>query len=139
MSLTKLRLGTAPWFEMVGALMCEAAARSGLPPSLNVAFVERYVDGIELSQGFVQGIRFDIVDGKPSFRAGVRLGERGDITIEITTAAAQMLNGLRTADPAFEPAMDGFRITGEMRVDGDLSRMGDWLEVVHDTIVDRTI
>lgn len=138
MSIPKLRLGTAAWFEMVGALMSEAAKRSGLPAGLTVSFVERYTDGVELSEGAVQGISFDIVDGEPSFRVGVRPGEQGDITVEITVAAAQTLNSLRSVDPAYRAAIDRFRRTGEMRVDGDLSRMGTWLEAVHDRIVDRT-
>ncbi len=139
MPIAKLRLGTAAWFEMVGASMREAAARSGLPPELNVSFVERYTDGVELSEGVVQGIRFDIVGGEPSFRVGIRPGERGDITIDITAAAARRLNSLRSADPAYRAAVDHFLNTGEMRVDGDPSRMGGWLEAVHDPIVDRTI
>ena len=67
----KIRQGTKAWFEMVGTLMSEAATRSGLSPDLNVSLVERYTDGVELSAGLIQGIRFDIRDGRPSFRAGV--------------------------------------------------------------------
>lgn len=103
--------------------------RAVLPAELNVSFVERYMDGVELSKGAVQGIRFDIVDGEPSFRVGVRPGERGDITIEITVAAAQTLNSLRSGDPAYSPSIDHFRRMGQMGVDGDPSWMGSWLAV----------
>jgi hypothetical protein len=57
----KLRQGTTAWFEMVGRLMIEAASRSRLPPELNLSLVERYTDGVELSEGLVQGIRFDAI------------------------------------------------------------------------------
>ncbi len=85
----KVRQGTTAWFEMVGMLMSEAASRSGLSPELSVSLVERYTDAVELSKGFVQGIRFDILGAKPSFRVGARHDERADITIEITAAAAR--------------------------------------------------
>ncbi len=136
---TKLRQGTAAWLEMVGTLMSEAAALSGLSPELNVSLVERYTDGVELSVGLVQGIRFDIISGKPSFRVGVRLDEQGDITIEITAAAARRMNLLGSADPHHRTALDTFLRSGEMRVHGDLARLGGWLNAVHDRIVDRTI
>lgn len=134
----KVRQGTPAWFEMVGTLMAGAAARSGLPADLNIALVERYTDGIELSDGLVQGIRFEIANGQASFRVGVRRDERADITVEVTAAAARELNALHSADPAYAVARDTFLSTGEMRVDGDLSQLGDWLEAVHDPIVDRT-
>ncbi|WP_213773889.1 hypothetical protein [Bradyrhizobium sp. dw_78] len=135
---TKLRQGTTAWFEMVGILMSEAASLSGLSPELNVSLVERYTDGVELSEGLVQGIRFDIISGKPSFRIGVRPDEQGDITIEITAAAARRLNLLGSADPNRRTAFDTFLRSGEMRVEGDLSRLGGWLNAVHDRITDRT-
>ncbi len=50
-------------------------------PEPNVSLVERYTDGGDLSKGFVQGIRFDILGGKPSFRVGAQHGERADITM----------------------------------------------------------
>uniref|UniRef100_B0T5L2 SCP2 domain-containing protein n=1 Tax=Caulobacter sp. (strain K31) TaxID=366602 RepID=B0T5L2_CAUSK len=134
----KLRQGTTAWFEMVGTLMSEVAARSGLSPDLNVSLVERYTDGIELSDGLVQGIRFDILGGKPSFRVGARRDERADVTVEITAAAARALNALLSADPNYPAARDNFLSTGEMRVDGDPSRLGGWLDAVHDPIVART-
>jgi hypothetical protein len=134
-----LRQGTAAWFEMVGQLMSEAVVRSGLSPDLTLSLVERYTDGVELSEGFVQGLRFDIVRGKPSFRVGARWDEKTDVTIEITAAAARALNSLRSADPQYSAACDRFLRTGEMRVVGDPSRIGRWLGAVHDPIVDRTI
>lgn len=135
----KVRQGTAAWFEMAGSLMCEAAFGSQLPPELNVSLVERYSDGVELSEGRVQGIRFDIVGGNPSFRIGVRLDERADVTVEITAAGARELNGLRSTDPAYQSASDRLLARGDMRIVGDPSRLGGWLDAVHDPIVDRTL
>jgi len=106
MSGPKLRLGTTAWFEMVGALMVETATRSGFPQGPTVSFVEIYTDGVELADGLVQGIRFDIIAGQASFRVGVRPGERGNVTFEITTAAAERLNNLRMADLRFPDAID---------------------------------
>jgi len=134
----KLRQGTMAWFEMVGTLMIEAASRSGLSPELNLSIVERYTDGVDLSEGLVQGLRFDIISGKPSFRVGARRDEWADVTIEITAAAARELNILRSADPNYPAALDKFLSTGEMRVDGDPPQMGSWINAVHDPIVDRT-
>jgi hypothetical protein len=136
---TKIRQGTTAWFEMVGTLMSDAALRSGLSPRLNLSLVELYTDGVELSDGHVQGLRFDILSGKPSFRVGARHGERADITIELTAAAARELNSLYSADPDYHAALDRFLRTGEIRVDGDPSQMGDLLKAVHDPIVARTI
>lgn len=135
----KVRQGTTAWFEMVGTLMSEAASQSGLSPELNLSLVECYTDGVELSEGLVQGLRFDILGGKPSFRVGARRDERADVMIEITAAAARKLNRLHTADPTYTAALEGFLSTGEMRVEGDPSRMGGWLNAVHDPIVNRTI
>ncbi len=134
----KLPQGTTAWFEMVGKLMSDAAAQSGLPPDLDVSLVERYTDGAELRDGLVQGIRFDVRGGKPSYRIGSGPHERGDVTIEITAAAARELNSLRSTDPNYRAARDRVLSTGEMRVDGDPSRLGGWLDAVHDVIVDRT-
>ncbi|MGB3166635.1 MAG: hypothetical protein WBA68_07670, partial [Alteraurantiacibacter sp.] len=55
--------GTTAWFEMVGALLCEAAMQAGLSPNLNLSLVERYTDGIALPGGLIQGLRFDISCG----------------------------------------------------------------------------
>jgi hypothetical protein len=122
----------------MGGLMVETATRSGLPKALTVSFVEIYTDGAELADGLMQGIRFDIIAGQASFRVGVRPGERGDVTVEITTAAAERLNSLRMADPLFADAIEAVLRTGEMRLDGDPSRLGDWLQQVHDLIVEHT-
>lgn len=103
-----------------------------------MSLVERYTDGLELSEGLVQGLRFDIVAGMPSFRVGVRKDERADVTVEVTTAAAHELNLLRSTNPAYQTTLGNFVASGEMRVDGDPSQMGDWLNAVHDPIVDRT-
>ena len=54
----KVHQGTKEWFDMVGTLMFEAASQAELPPELNLSLVERYTDGVELSEGLVQGIRF---------------------------------------------------------------------------------
>jgi hypothetical protein len=59
--------------------------------------------------------------------------------IEITAAAARTLNNLRSADPNYTAALEDFLRTGAMRVKGDPSRMGRWLDTVHDPIVNRTI
>lgn len=138
MTGAKLHLGTYAWFEMVGTLMGEAASRHGLPPDLHLSLVERYTDGIALSEGLMQGLRFEVAGGAPSFRVGVRAGERGDIMIEISTAAARELNSLRSTDPRYRAAIARHRRSGAMRLTGDPLRMGGWLEAVHDVIVDRT-
>jgi hypothetical protein len=131
--------GSAAWFHMAGTLMCEAAARAGLPPNLDVSLVERYIDGVELSPGLVQGLRFDIKNGQPSFRVGAALDEHADITVEVTAAASHELNRLYSNDPRFEAALTRLKSTGDMRVQGDLPRLGNWFGAVHDPIVDRTI
>lgn len=134
----KLPQGTTAWFEMVGTLMCAAASRSGLAPDLNWSLVERYSDGVTLPNGRIQGIRFDIVNGAPSFDVGVDKDERGDVTIEVSAAAARELNLLYTADPAYVIARDRATRLRQIRVDGDLSPMADWLNAIHDSIVDHT-
>lgn len=136
---TKFRHGTAAWFEMVGTLMCETASRSRPAPNLNLSLVERYVDGVELADDLVQGIRFDIAGGKPSYRIGALRNERGDVTVEATAAAARELNRLRSVDPAYQLLREKYLRTGEIRVAGDPSRLGRWLEAVHDPIVERTL
>lgn len=97
--------GTAAWFHMAGTLMCEAAARAGLPADLEIGLVERYIDGVDLSAGLVQGLRFDIKSGQPSFRVGAGPDEGADITVEITAAASHELNSLYSDDPRFETAV----------------------------------
>lgn len=139
MTDVKLCQGTIAWFEMVGTLMCEAASRAGLASDFNLSLVEHYTDGLPLCGGFVQGLRFDIRNGIASFRAGARLGEEADIRIEITSAAVRQLNSLYSADPRYQAELERFLSTGQMRVDGDPTQIGSWLQTVHDTIVDRTI
>jgi hypothetical protein len=136
---TKLPQGTPAWFEMVGTLMSEFAAAVSLPPELNVSLVERYTDGDEIGDGLVQGIRFDIVDGRPSFRIGAGRDERADVAVEVTAAVAHELNVLQSDDPAYAAAIDQAVVAGNMRVNGDPSRFGGWLDAVHNPIVDRTI
>ncbi len=123
---------------MVGTLMCEAASWAGLSPDYSVSVVERYTDGVELSDGLVQGLRFEIIGGKPTFRVGARQDQRADITIEITAAASRELITLHSADPIYQNALSNFLSTGAMRVDGDPTRLGGWMSAVHDAIVDRT-
>jgi hypothetical protein len=135
----KVADGTTAWFDMAGSLTCEAALQAGLSPALNVSLVERYTDGIELSEGVVQGLRFDIVGGNPSFRVGARHDEVADITVEVSAEASRALNSLYSADPNFGPAFANFLSTGEFRVDGDLAQLGTWFNAVHDPIVDRTV
>ncbi|MGQ9371214.1 hypothetical protein [Azospirillum sp. ST 5-10] len=134
----KIPQGTAAWFAMVGTLMCAAVSRAGLAPDLNWSLVERYSDGAFLPNGRLQGIRFDIANGRPSFEVGVDGDERGDVTIEVSAAAARELNRLRTADPAYAAALDRATRLGQIRVTGDLSSMADWLTAIHDPIVDLT-
>lgn len=135
----KVPHGTTAWFEMLGDVMCQAASQAGLSPNLNVTVVEHYTDGVELSDGLVEGFRFYIIDGKPSFKVGARPEERGDITLDVTRAASRELNMLHSDDPKYPVALQRLVSTGEMRVDGDPSQLGDWLGAVHDTVVDRTI
>jgi hypothetical protein len=135
----QFRQGSAEWFEMVGTLMREAAVQAKLPPSLNLSFVERYSDGRQLADGLVQGIRFDISGGMPSFRVGARPDEQADIVVEVTASAARRLNALRSADPNYQSLRRHFVETGEMKVAGDPSRLGSWLDDVHDPIVERTL
>ncbi|WP_337268455.1 hypothetical protein [Oryzifoliimicrobium ureilyticus] len=134
----RISQGTEAWFRMIGTLMCEAAELANLPPDLTVSLVERYFDGQILANDDVQGIRFDIVNGKPSFRYGVQGDERGDVTIEISRSAARRLNLLMTSDPSYGAALDAAIKAGELRIEGDPSRLGSWLRLVHDPIVERT-
>ena len=130
--------GSAEWFRMVGALMCEAAREATLPPSLHVSLVERFLDGAALPGGQVAGLRFDIVDGRPAFRIGVGPDETGDITIEVTAAASRTLNTLYGADPRFGAEVTRLQKAGALRIAGDLGLLGSWFDAVHDRIVART-
>lgn len=135
----RLRQGTTAWFEMVGTMMVEAARRANLPGDLNVSLVERYTDGVMLSDGLGQGIRFEIVGGEPSYRVGAQPHEQANVVIEVTANAAKTLNALRSSDPKYRAASELFLGTGEMRVNGDILQLGDWLAAAHDPIVDRTL
>lgn len=137
-SPAKLPHGTMEWFAMVGGAICEAALHAGLSPDLNWSLVERYSDGTELANGRMQGLRFDLVSGRPSFRVGVSIEERGDVTIEVSTAVARCLNRLSLADPAYGRAFKQAMDQGDLRVSGDLSSMAGWLAAAHDPIVERT-
>lgn len=134
----KIRHGTVEWFDMVGTIMVKGAERAGLPADLSISLVERYTDGIALPGGMVQGLRLEIVTGKPSFRFGAYPDERADLLVEISAAAAKTLNTLQSADPRYRVALDEFVQRGEMRVAGDITRLGDWLGAAHDPIVART-
>ena len=135
---SRLLQGSSEWFEMVGAVICEALNRPGLRAGVNWSLVERYSDGEPLPNGLMQGIRFDIRDGVATFRLGALPDERGDATIEVTAAAARALNLLRNDDPRFGPARDKAVQTGAMRIEGDLSPIAATLADTHDFIVDRT-
>lgn len=131
--------GSAAWFAMVGALMCEAARDAALPPGVNASLVERFIGGAVMPGGMVAGLRFDIVEGRPAFRTGVEPEETGDVTIEVTAAASRTLNTLYSSDPRFAAAFAHLRDAGELRIAGDLGRLGAWFDAVHDRIVARTV
>ncbi len=135
----RLTHGSPQWFEMVGTLMCEAAARAGLPHDFALSLVERYTDGAGWRDGTLQGLRFDISAGIPAFRVGVLPDETGDITVELTAAASLELNGLRSADPRYRAALARLHAEGAMRIEGDPARLDDWFAAVHDPIVERTV
>ena len=137
-SPAKLPQGSVAWFDMLGTLMCEAALRAGLAAHCHWSFVERYTDGAVLPNGRVQGIRFDIVNGMPSYRVGVDKDEHADLAIEVSTAVARELNLLYTDDPAYGAALERARQTGQIAMQGDPSLMPDWFTAIHDPLVDRT-
>jgi hypothetical protein len=130
--------GTAMWFGMVGTVMKNAAIEANLPPDSNVCLVERYMGGVALSPGLLQGLRFSIQGGQPSFRVGVAPDELADITVEVTAAASHELNTLHSTDPRFGQAFERLKRTGELRVQGSLADLGEWFGYVHDSIVERT-
>ena len=134
----KIPHGTTAWFEMVGSVMVDAATQAALPSGANISLVERYTDGVDLGTGMAPGLRFEIVDGKPSFRLGARAHERADITVEVTAAASRRLNTLYGDDPRFHAALADLQRTGQLKIDGDLAGLGDWYDTVHDQIVHRT-
>jgi hypothetical protein len=129
--LMKFPHGTAMWFDMVGTGMKNAVIEANLPPDSNACLVERYIGGIELSPGLLQGLRFSIQGGQPSFRVGVAPDELADITVEVTSAASYELNTLYSTDPRFGQAFERLKRTGELRVQGDLADLGEWFGSVH--------
>jgi hypothetical protein len=135
---TKVPHGSKAWFDMVGTIMVEAATLAKLPPEFNVSLVERYTDGVEISPGLLQGLRFEINGGRPTFRAGAKPGEQGDITVEVLAADSHALNTLRSEDPRFLETYARLQSSAQFTIDGDLSRLGSWFTLVHDRIVDRT-
>lgn len=135
---TQVLHGTAAWFTMVGRLMMDAARQAQLPGDANVSLVERYSDGADLADGLVQGLRFAVTAGTPSFRYGVYPDERGDVTIEVTMAASRKLNTLYGDDPRFRAALASLQANRALRVTGELAGLGDWFGAVHDQIVART-
>ena len=134
---SKILQGTAAWFEMVVVIMRDAALQAKLSPSMNISLVERYTDGVEFINGRYQGIRIEVQNGKPSFQVGVRTDEQADITVELTSAAARQLNMEYISES--QAIRKALLKSGEMRVKGDPSMMGSWMDATHDQIVDRTI
>ncbi|MBB6122782.1 hypothetical protein [Sphingobium subterraneum] len=134
----KIRQGTEEWFYMAGSVIVQAIEDAGVSPSENFSLVERYTDGTVMSNGLVQGIRIEIIDGRPSFRVGAQENESADVTVEVTAAAARKLNALHNSSPDYEAVRTAFLNTGEMRVTGDVAKIGSWLDAAHDPIVDRT-
>ena len=123
---------------MVGEQLQKAAQRAGLPSDLTISLVERYSDGDEIAPGLVQGLRFDIRCGAPSYRIGAYPEEKGDITVEVTSEAARRLNQLISTDPAYAHAVKEYLKSGALRIDGDPAELGAWFGSVHDDIVRRT-
>jgi hypothetical protein len=121
------------WFEMVGKQMVEAALDAGLGADVNVSLLERFTDDADL------GLRFEIVGGVPSFRAGVGADETADIVIHVTTAASRRLNTVYEGDPAYRVAFDEALQHGALRIEGDVGKLGAWFAGVHDAIVERTV
>lgn len=135
----KIVQGTPEWLDMIGRILTDAAEEAGLPLDMNLSFVERYVDGADIGDGRVQGIRLDIERGRPSYRIGAGRDEQGDIVVEVTARAARELNHLYSDDPAYAALFERYRVLGEWKVvKGDLAELGDWLASTHDRIVDRT-
>lgn len=132
----KREQGSRAWFEMVGQVMSDAARHAALPAETHVSLVERYTDGTDFGDGLVQGFRFDIVAGQPSYRVGAKPDERGDITIEVTGAVARELNAM-PADASAQARRRHLE-TGGIRQQGDVSMLGDWFFEVHRHILART-
>jgi hypothetical protein len=95
-----------------------------LPADLNVGLVERCTDGIRFQDGLMQGIRFDVYAGKPTFRVGTFREEHADITVEITAVASRELNALYGMDPRFQATLSRLQESGNMRIDGGRPTLG---------------
>lgn len=134
----KLAHGSAAWFAMVGELMCEAARDAALPSGFDASLVERFIGGAALPGRQVEGMRFDILGGRPTFRIGVGAQETADVTIEVTAQVSRALNTLLGEDPRFAAEFTHAIEAGELRIVGDLERLGAWFGAVHDRIVART-
>jgi len=134
----RIPLGTTAWFDMVGAVMVDAARRAALPADFNISLLERYTDGVDTGAGLAAGLRFDVVNGTPSFRTGVGRDEQADIMMDVTLAASRELNTLPGADPRFTAALARLQSSGQLKIHGDLGGLGHWFAAVHDRIVDRT-
>ena len=138
LGLSVEKQGTREWFEMVGSTMTRVALASIHDRGLTVSLVERYTDGDDLAPGLKRGIRFDLVDGAPSFRAGALPDETADIVVEVTAEAARALNEVRSDDPSYAALRQHFVDSGDLRVTGDPTPLAALLDAVHDPIVDRT-
>ncbi|NDW02050.1 hypothetical protein [Salipiger sp. PrR002] len=138
LSETTYAAGSPDWLAMVGEVLVTAARAADLPADLTLSLVEHYIDGPEIAPGLFQGLRFDITNGVPSFRAGVRPSEAGDITIHVTPEVAQRLNQIYTSDPTLAQVQQAALASGQFRVEGDPSRLGAWFAATHDAIVSRT-
>jgi len=135
----KIAYGTRPWFEMIGEVMCGAATAAKLDADVNFRLVEHFVNGDDWGDGLFEGFRLDIVKGEPSFQVGVRPGEFGDLTVNVTRAASRTLNTLHGYDPGFEPALQRLTNAGEFEVvNGNLSDLFELIGPIHDEVVDRT-
>lgn len=133
--------GTAPWFAMVGVAITQAAARVGIPPDLNLSFLERYVDGAMLDgpdSALHQGLRIDVVRGSLAFRSGVLADETAEVVIEVTVDTARRLNLLYSADPAYAQAAAKAIKDGSLRIHGDPGALRPVFALAHDRIVAQT-
>lgn len=134
----KIPHATTAWFEMVGALMCEAVSDAPLAADYSISLLERFTDGAVHANGLIDGFRVDVIAGKPVFRVGVGADETAEIVIEVTRKGSYDLNSRYAADPSFETTLAGLLASGDMRIEGDLSRASEWMGSVHDPIVERT-
>lgn len=128
--------GSREWFEMLGTLMVEAAGLVPLPD--RVTFLERYRDGTDLGESRVQGICFDVADGRATYRVGVRPDDRADIEVSVTREAARSLNLMLSTDAGHDAARARYAESGELTLVGDSSPLAALLALLHDPVVRRT-